>query len=55
VKLQTASGELLPIIDYINVDVQLNKMETVTCHNFIIVPSLIAPIILDIDFFSSIT
>ena len=51
VQLQTASGESLPIIDYVNVAVQLNKMESVVYHDFIIVPKLIAPVILGIDFF----
>lgn len=51
VQLQTASGESLPIIDYISVDVQLDKVESVVYHNFIIVPKLIAPVILGIDFF----
>ena len=51
VQLQTASGESLSIIDYVNVDVKLNKMESVVYHDFIIVPKLIAPVILGIDFF----
>ena len=51
IQLQTASGEALPIMDYVSVDVQLNKMKTSVCHNFIIVSSLIAPVILGIDFF----
>ena len=51
VQLQTASGESLPIIDYVSVAVQLNKMESVVYHDFIIVPKLIAPVILRIDFF----
>ena len=42
--------ELLPIIDYVSVDVQIGKMKTPVCHNFIIVSSLIAPVILGIDF-----
>ena len=54
IQLQTASGEALPIMDYVSVDVQLNKMKTSVCHNFIIVSSLIAPVILGIDFFSNI-
>ena len=51
VQLQTASGESLPIIDFISVAVQLNKMESGVYHDFIIVPKLIAPVILGIDFF----
>ena len=51
VQLQTASGDSLPIINYISVDVQLNTMDTAVYHNFIIVPNLIAPVILGIDFF----
>ena len=51
IQLQTASGESLPIIDYVSVDVQIGKMKTPVRHNFIIVSSLIAPIILGIDFF----
>ena len=41
----------LPIIDYVGVTVQLNKIEYVVHHDFIIVPKLIAPVILRIDFF----
>ena len=51
IQLQTASGESLPIIDYVTMAVQLNKMESVVYHDFIIVPKLIVPIILGIDFF----
>ena len=51
IQLQTASGESLPIIDYVSVAVQLNKMESVVYHDFIIVSKLIAPVILGIDFF----
>ena len=51
IQLQTASGESLPIIDYVSVDVQIGKMKTPVRHNFIIVSSLIAPVILGIDFF----
>ena len=51
IQLQTASGESLPIIDYVSVDVQIGKMKTSVRHNFIIVSSLIAPVILGIDFF----
>ena len=50
-QLQTASGESLPIIYYVNADVQLNKMESVVYYDFIIVPKLITPVILGIDFF----
>ena len=51
IQLQTASGESLPIIDYVSVAVHLNKMESVVYHDFVIVPKLIAPVILEIDFF----
>ena len=51
IQLQTALGESLPIIDYVSVAVQLNKMESVVYYDFIIVPKLIAPVILGIDFF----
>ena len=54
IQLQTASGEALPMMDYVSVDVQLNKMKTSVWHNFIIVSSLIAPVILGIDFFQNI-
>lgn len=37
VQLQTASGESLPIIDMMNISV---------CHNFFIVTSLIAPVMI---------
>ena len=53
IQLQTASGESLPIIDYVSVDVQIGKMKTPVRHNFIIVSSLIAPVILGIDFSSN--
>ena len=45
VQLQTAPGELLPIIDYVSVDVQLNTMSTSIHYNFLVVTSLIAPVI----------
>ena len=51
VQLQTASGKSLPIKDYVIVDVQLDMMSTSICHNFLIVISLIAPVILGTDFF----
>ena len=50
-QLQTASGKSLPIKDYVIVDVQLDMMSTSICHNFLIVISLIAPVILGTDFF----
>ena len=50
IQLQTASGESLPIIDYVSVAVQLNKMESVVYHDFIIVSKL-APVILGIGLF----
>ena len=46
VQLQTASGELLLTKDYVSVDVQLDMMSISIRHNFLIVTSLIAPVIL---------
>ena len=51
VQLQTASGESIPVIDCVSVDVQLNKMEITIHHGFIVVPNLIASAIIGIDFF----
>ena len=51
VQLQTASDESLLIKDYVSVDVQLDRMSTSIRHNFLIVTSLIAPVILGTDFF----
>ena len=48
VRLVTASGEDLPMVDHIQVPVQLGELEVL--HNFVVVESLVAPVILGVDF-----
>ena len=51
VQLKTAAGEPLPIIDYIRTQVCIPNMESSVQQNFVVVSSLIAPVILGLDFF----
>ena len=48
VRLVTASGEDLPMVDHIQVPVQMGELEVL--HNFVVVESLVASIILGVDF-----
>ena len=47
-RLVTASGDDLPIVDHIRAPVKLGELELV--HEFVVVESLVAPVILGIDF-----
>ena len=51
IQLKTAAGEPLPIIDYIQTRVCIANMESSVQQNFVVVSSLIAPVILGLDFF----
>ena len=52
IQLKTAAGEPLPIIDYIQTQVCIANMESSVHQNFVVVvSSLIAPVILGLDFF----
>ena len=51
IQLKTAAGEPLPIIDYIQTQVCIANMESSVQQNFVVVSSLIAPVILGLDFF----
>ena len=51
VQLKTTAGEPLPIIDYIRTQVCIPNMESSVQQNFVVVSSLIAPVILGPDFF----
>ena len=48
VQLVTASGDHLPIVDHVKAPVQLGKLEIM--HNFVVVESLVSPVILGVDF-----
>ena len=48
VQLVTASGDHLPIVDHVKAPVQLGKLEMM--HNFVVVESLVSPVILGVDF-----
>ena len=45
VQLVTASGDHLPIVDHVTAPVQLGKLEMM--HNFVVVESLVSPVIRD--------
>ena len=47
-RLVTASGDPLPIIDHITASVQIEQLEVT--HNFAVVQKLVTPVILGIDF-----
>ena len=51
IQLKTAAGDPLPIIDYIQTQVHIAYMESAVQQNFVVVNSLIAPVILGLDFF----
>ena len=51
IQLKTAAGEPLPIIDYIQTQVCIANMESSVQQNFVVVSSLVAPVILGLDFF----
>ena len=51
IRLKTAAGDPLPIIDYIQTQVRIANMESSVQQNFVVVNSLIAPVILGLDFF----
>ena len=51
VQLKTAADEPLPIIDYIRTQVCIPNMESSVQQNFVVVSSLIAPVILGLEFF----
>ena len=46
--LVTASGDRLPIMDHIKAPVQLGELELM--HTFVVVESLVSPVILGLDF-----
>ena len=48
VQLVTASGERLPVLEHIQATVQLGELELL--HDFVVVESLVAPVILGVDF-----
>ena len=47
-RLVTASGEHLPIMEHIQAPVKLGELELM--HEFVVVESLVAPVILGVDF-----
>ena len=51
VRLKTAVDEPLPINDYIQTQVCMANMESSVQQNFAAISSLIAPVILDLNFF----
>ena len=53
VQLKTAAGEPLLIVDWIRAEVCIAHMESSVQQNFIVASSLIAPLILGLDFFSN--
>lgn len=48
VQLVTASGDHLPIVDHVQAPVQLGELAMI--HNFVVVESLVSPVILGVDF-----
>ncbi len=48
VQLVTASGDHLPIVDHVQAPVQLGELAMI--HNFVVVESLVSPVILRVDF-----
>ena len=51
IQLKIVVGEPLPIIDYICTQVCIPNMESSVQQNFVVISSLIAPVILGLDFF----
>ena len=47
-QLVTASGERLPVLGHIKVSIKLGELELL--HEFVVVETLVAPIILGVDF-----
>ena len=48
VQLVTASGEKIPVLDYIKTPVRLGELESM--HQFVVVEKLVCPVILGVDF-----
>ena len=49
-RLVTASGEDLPIVDYIRARIEIGELDLI--HDFVVVKSLVAHVILGVDFFA---
>ena len=49
-QLKTASGEQLLVQDFVCTQVQLDQLKVK--HNFVVVDSLVVPVILGVDFFA---
>ena len=47
-RLVTASGDQLPILDYVQAPLHVSELRVI--HEFVVVQSLVAPVILGVDF-----